>query len=299
MLNFDKENKITFEQLSFSLQDKLRKVITKSELQKLEDLVNIYEHCLNNIRFSMVNSTSEVRNPINNCDVAIVNDGGLFTLYGYSGNRWVKIPAEDVFYTLTIEQQPNQLITVQSGGKSYTSSVNLKYGTRWTASIKSTDEHYKAGTLISDGGRIAENTTVSATPPTVIYNFVMTGVIGKKVNEEAYGIRLNYNGSTSTTEFYGSLDPQIFDAILIRQTGSVYHSAVNFWDSPPMFFAYNKVTLTMLYGNDSYFILNQCPVSKFNATGDLADYPEFTTEFNFNLFKSLKGKTVKFYLHFD
>ena len=297
MLKFDKENKITFEQLSFSLQDKLRNIITKSEIQKLEDLIDIYEHCLNNIRFSMVNSTSEVRNPINNCDVAIVNDGGVFTIYGYSGNRWVKIPTEDVFYTLTIIQQANQLITVNAGGKSYTSSVNLKYGTSWTASIKSTDEHYKEGTLSQTSGRISANATVSATSPTVIYNFIMTGVIGKHVTDDAYGIRLNYNNSSSTTAFYGSLTPHMFDAIVIRKSGSVFHSSIAFWEADPVFPAYNSITLTMTYGNESYYILNNCAASRFNSTGDISDYPEFTTEYYYNLFKSLKGKTVKFYLH--
>ena len=84
MLNFDKENKITYEQLSFSLQDKLRYIVSRSEISRAENLIEQYEQALNGVRFSFVDSLSSVTNPINDREVAILNDDGALVLYVYS-----------------------------------------------------------------------------------------------------------------------------------------------------------------------------------------------------------------------
>ena len=65
-------------------------------------------------------------------------------------------------YTLTITQSAHQTITVTANGKTYTSSVSLPYGTRWTATI-TPDTGYVAGKLNKTSGTITADDTVYAT----------------------------------------------------------------------------------------------------------------------------------------
>ena len=301
MLTFDKENKITFEQLSFSLQDKLRRAVSRAEMDQLENTVSIYEKCLNGVRFSIVNSTSEVKNPINNKEVAIVNVGGVFFLYIYSNNKWNRIPKDDVFYRMNIVQTDHQLITLTSGGKKYTTPVNLKYSATWTADIKSTSMYYKAGNLTATSGKISGNDTLAATPATIIYNFITNVTIAKHNTRDAYGIRINYNNAPPSDDFYGSIsDPKLLDAFYVRKNSETsYSSAINFWDSPKLMPEYKRLTITLTYNNESYNILQNCDTSIFNETGDLANYPPFTNDYYYELLRSLKGKQVKLYIHFE
>ena len=64
-------------------------------------------------------------------------------------------------FTLTITQSEHQTIAVTANGKTYTSSVKLDYGTKWTASIKP-DEGYNAGTLNKTSGIILSDDEVYA-----------------------------------------------------------------------------------------------------------------------------------------
>lgn len=64
-------------------------------------------------------------------------------------------------FTLTITQSEHQTITVTANGKTYTSSVKLDYGTKWTASIKP-DTGYNAGTLNKTSGMILSDDEVYA-----------------------------------------------------------------------------------------------------------------------------------------
>ena len=64
-------------------------------------------------------------------------------------------------FTLTITQSEHQTIAVTANGKTYTSSVKLDYGTKWTAGIKP-DEGYNAGTLNKTSGILLSDDEVYA-----------------------------------------------------------------------------------------------------------------------------------------
>ena len=299
MLNFDKENKITYEQLSFSLQEKLRKIIPRQEVNKVSDMITAYEKALNNVRISYVNQLSEVSIPVNDADVAILNQNNAFVLYVYTGNRWVKIPTLDIYYPLTINQSPNQTITVKYKGNNYTSSLNIKYGDTWTASIASNSFFYKAGRLSKSSGVMEASESISATPATLIHDFTINAVIGKHQTADAYGARINWSGELPDSELYGSMDPEIFDWIRIEKTSSdTYTSCINFYGTGPTTDMYSKLTMSIIYNQEGHYMLENFPLSSFNASGDLANAPTFTTQAFYNLFKSLKGKRVQIYIHF-
>lgn len=302
MLNFDKENKITFEQLSFSLQDKLRKMVTRSDIDKVESLLDMYEFSLSGVRISFVNNLSDVIKPINDCEVAVLNSSGALVLYVYTNNTWIKIPKDDVFYLMKIIQTAHQTITVANDGNNYTSNANIRYSSKWTAKV-TPDLYYKAGILVSSSGIVTEPFTVSASTAELEKDFVLDCVIGKLPTNDDYGIALNWNKSTELEKFYGSMVPHMFDTLVIRQrvSGSTttYSSSINFYDAVPVPSVYKKITMTMEYNGTSYVIFNKYNLSNFNATGDLSNYAPFTTKFFYDLFKSLKGKSVKFYVHFD
>ena len=75
-------------------------------------------------------------------------------------------PATRNSFTLKITQSAHQLITVIANGKSYTSDVNLSYGTTWTASI-TTDSGYTAGTLNKTTGTIIGDDSIYASSATL------------------------------------------------------------------------------------------------------------------------------------
>ena len=300
MLDFDKENKITYEQLSFSLQDKLRKVIPRQEINKVSDLLTAYEKALNNVRISYVNQLSDVTLPVNDADVAILNKNNAFELYVYTGNRWVKIPTLDIYYKLTINQSPNQTIYVNYKGNIYTSSLNIKYGDTWTATIESNSSFYRAGVLSKSSGTMEVDDSISATPATLIHDFVINAVIGKYQNGDDYGVRINWSGEIPDDELYGSMDPEMFDWLRIAKTDSgTYESTINFYGTGPTTDMYDYITMAVVYQQDGHYMLSNYPLSNFNATGDLYNAPTFTTEEFYNLFKSLKGKQVQILIHFD
>ena len=301
MLDFNKENKITFEQLSFSLQNKLRKLVLQSEINRVENTLKDCEECLNGVRFSYTTNLNTIDHPINDRDVAIVLEDGVHVLYIYTGNRWIKIPIGNVYYLMKIVQSPNQIITATINNKEYTSDINLQYGTQWNARIESTF-YYIPGTLSDTSGIIREAYTLSASHAILKKDFVLNAVIGKHATTDVYGIKLNWYNSDDPTLFYGSLEPNMFDTINIglkSGSSSGYTSAINFYDAIPVPPLYEKITMNMEYNGTTHYIFNRYDLSNFNATGDLKDYPEFTTQAFYNLFKSLKGKRVRFNVHFD
>lgn len=299
MLNFDKENKITFEQLSFSLQDKLRKIVSRGEIQKVENILTLCENTLNGVRFSFVDNLSDVNNPVNNGDVAILNAPAL-ELYAYSNNRWVRIPNQDIFYRFTVTQSDHQTITITTDNKKYTSSINLRYGAVWSASITPESKFYRTGVLSKINGVIVEQDEVHATPATLIKDFYLNMVVGKKVNSESYGIRLNWSGKIAETDLYGSLDPEMFDALSVSKNSSgVYSSSIAFYGDGPTTDMYDRISMYLIYNNQSHEIVKNLNLSDFNSTGDIYNIPSFTNQYFFDLLKSLKGKKVQIYVHFD
>ena len=83
-------------------------------------------------------------------------------------------------YTLTITQSAHQTITVTANGKTYTSSVSLPYGTRWTATI-TPDTGYVAGKLNKTSGTITADDTVYATTDAIISKFSIS--VGATTNQ--------------------------------------------------------------------------------------------------------------------
>ena len=302
MLKFEKENKLTFEQLSFSLQDKLRKIVTRSEIQKVDDLIIQYENALNGVRFSFVNNLDDVQNPINNGDVAILNKSAL-SIWAFSENRWVRIPKQDLYYRLTVTQSPNQIITIHANGKNYTSSINLKYGDTWTATIEPDSMYYKAGILNKSNGTIIDNDEVHAiTSATLIQDYYLNMVVGKKEGVDSYGVRIDWHPDNSmpASEIYGSIEPKMFDALNIRKNSSgTYSSFIAFFGDGPTDAMWSKVSIYLVYQGQSHAILTNKNLSDFNDTGDISNPSTFTNQYFYDLFKSLKGKRVQIHVHFD
>lgn len=69
-------------------------------------------------------------------------------------------------YILSIDRSNHQTITVHANGKTYTNSVSLPYGTKWTATI-TPDTGYTAGTLSKTNGTMTGNDSISASPATI------------------------------------------------------------------------------------------------------------------------------------
>lgn len=301
MLSFDKENKITFEQLSFSLQDRLRKIVPRTEIQKVENILDMCEKSLNGVRFSFVNNLSDVERPVNNGDVAILNAPAL-ELYAYSNNRWIRIPNQDIFYRFTITQSEHQTITVTTDNKKYVSSLNLRYGAVWSASIAPESNFYKAGVLNKINGVVTEEDEVHATPATLIKDFYLNMVVGKKENSDTYGLRIPWdpNSQMSADQIFGSLDPEMFDALYVSKSSSgTYSSFIAFFGDGPTTDMYDKVSMYLIYQDVSYELVKNLNLSEFNETGDISGVPSFTSQYCYDLLKSLKGKRVQIYVHFD
>ena len=91
-------------------------------------------------------------------------------------------------YTLTITQSEHQTITVTANGKTYTNSVSLPYGTRWTATI-TPDTGYMAGKLNKTNGIITSDDTVYATADAIISKFSIS--VGATTNQT---YKLNIDG---------------------------------------------------------------------------------------------------------
>ena len=77
--------------------------------------------------------------------------------------------AERNRFTITIVQSPNQTITVTANGMRYTNSIELDYGTSWTASIVA-DEGYTAGKLNMSSGILTSDITIRAEASSQVYH---------------------------------------------------------------------------------------------------------------------------------
>lgn len=103
-------------------------------------------------------------------------------------------------FIVTINQSPNQTITVTYNGQEYTNSFAASYGSKYTVSI-SPKNGYIAGTLNHTSGIITDNIIISATSA-IIKQFTVT------INQtEHQTIKVICNGETYTNTFtapYGS-----------------------------------------------------------------------------------------------
>lgn len=103
-------------------------------------------------------------------------------------------------FMLNIIQSDHQTITVTANNKHYTTSVELVYGTKWTAEIES-DPGYTAGTLSAESGTMYNDYTLSASPSTAkIYTFTIVQSEHQTITVLCNGV--NYNKTFTTP--YGS-----------------------------------------------------------------------------------------------
>ena len=93
-------------------------------------------------------------------------------------------------FIVTINQSPNQTITVTYNGQEYTNSFAASYGSKYTVSI-SPKNGYIAGTLNHTSGIITDNIIISATAATLKkYTIAVIQPINGKIT---------INGSTGTS----------------------------------------------------------------------------------------------------
>lgn len=83
-----------------------------------------------------------------------------------SKNTSVSAEISIIMLNVTINQLAHELITVTAGGKNYTSSFTIPYGTTYTATIKA-DEGYTAGTVTPTSGTFTTDSTFTATAATI------------------------------------------------------------------------------------------------------------------------------------
>ena len=141
-------------------------------------------------------------------------------------------------YTLTITQSAHQTITVTANGKTYTNSVSLPYGTRWTATI-TPDTGYAAGKLNKTSGIITGDDTVYATTDAIITKLTIS--VGATTNQtyilnidgvakpqtaEASSYSTNYNShytveyiaNTATAAYYYTASENVSGVVVSNVT---------------------------------------------------------------------------------
>lgn len=87
MAEFNKENKVSYDDLAPSLQEMIRNSITEEELTDILNTINQTIQQLNGIRISIVTDTSQIPEPQNNKEVALVV-GSQYTFVCTYNNGW-------------------------------------------------------------------------------------------------------------------------------------------------------------------------------------------------------------------
>lgn len=90
---FNKENKVSYEELAPSLQEMLN---NKATLEDFNDLLNKFNQLYvlsNGVRISIVTALSKITTPTNDKEIAIVTSDTVNTIYTYHANKWVKVHA--------------------------------------------------------------------------------------------------------------------------------------------------------------------------------------------------------------
>jgi hypothetical protein len=90
---FNKENKISWEELTPSLQDKINAKASLEAFNELKARFDNLELLSGGIRISIVSSLSNITSPVNNKELAIVTSDSVVTVYTYISNSWKKIHA--------------------------------------------------------------------------------------------------------------------------------------------------------------------------------------------------------------
>lgn len=214
---YNKEDKITLEELSPSLQNLIKSAAKKSEINNLLERTNAISKLLSNSRFSVVDSLEDITMPINGKDIVVCKDESGYKLYYYYFG-WNRIPVSTVDlnkeYSVVIRQSANQKIKVEYNGVFYTNSFKAKVNSNIKVIIIPSSG-YIAGTLSCEEEFIlTEKVTISATAATLIpkYNIIV------QISDHQQ-IKITYKNKIYTNTSISN--------VLENDTFSVYNTADN------------------------------------------------------------------------
>lgn len=299
-LSFDTENKITYEELSPSLQNRIKKIIPRGEFDSLENLVSDLEHALNGIRISVVNKLTDISSPKNDQELAIVGNNGIYSCYVYGNSTWIKIPDGDIYYTVTIKQMPHQTIRfyyTSNEGTNTTSNIVLKSGTAYKVKVFP-DIFWDSGTLnIPATGIVDDDMYVTVTTATRKYEYDIDIQIVHYGTGDRYGACNIYTYKTNGAH-YGDFDPYwVLDNFYVQKnSGGTYSSFIAFYGDVPVDNLFNTCSLTLTANGTIYDLGTNITSSSFDVHGDIRNLPLFTTEQMYNILKSNEGKIVKLHM---
>lgn len=89
MAEFDLNNKISYDDLSPSLQAMLKGSISEDQYTEIENKINKLTLQLNGIRLSIVTDVNQIPDPVNNKEMAIVQ-GPKYVYMATYNNGWKK-----------------------------------------------------------------------------------------------------------------------------------------------------------------------------------------------------------------
>ena len=90
---FNLENKVSWEELAPSLQDKINAKASLAEFNALKNKFDALQILSGGVRISIVSSLNNISAPTNNKEIAIVTADSVITIYTYTSNSWKKIHA--------------------------------------------------------------------------------------------------------------------------------------------------------------------------------------------------------------
>ena len=90
---FNKENKISWEELAPSLQNKINGKASLEEFNNLKNKFDALQLLSGGVRISIVSSLNNISSPVNNKEIAIVTADSVTTIYTYISSSWKKIHA--------------------------------------------------------------------------------------------------------------------------------------------------------------------------------------------------------------
>ena len=87
MADFNLEDKITFEELSPSLQKLLNDKASSADYDSLQKLAIKLNNQMNDVRLTITSNQSAISSPVNDKELSSNNKNDL--IYTYSSNKWV------------------------------------------------------------------------------------------------------------------------------------------------------------------------------------------------------------------
>ena len=198
-MDYNVENKISFEELSPSLQNLLKSAAERSEIVALNNRTDRLVELLSGVRFDIVDKLEDVTLPINGKSMVIAGKDTNYCLYFYYNDRWNKIPTAAIdlnqLYTMTVVQSPHQTITVKYNNALYTGSFKAKINSDIEVSLIA-EQGYIGGELSCPSlFSVIEDTTIRVTDAREIPVYSITTIPKPHQN-----IIINCNGINYTNQ---------------------------------------------------------------------------------------------------